>query len=311
MTPLRDHAGAPGSPPGRPALCKALDRINAYRRESSATTDACPVTLGEPLLPAGSSNHSVLVHAGSKTLVLRLDGIDPARNGIHRDTEYRLQSAAAAAGLAPTPRFVDFAAGVLLVDYLAPDPAPMAHSLLDVATLLRGIHALRVDDAPRLSLASRVLHYETGLHRRCSRPVAQLLQTLSRRLRGACEAIDADAANGVICHNDLSQANRVCHRGRLYALDWEYAACGSRWFDLAIACEEATAAPTLLRAYLQRAANAREIALFLDSRRVARYLELLWLACNTDLPERELQDRLRNLQSHLENSARPEQRDAT
>lgn len=281
------------------ALQQGLRLVNHRRRDWSAAPGAGLVTLGGPLSPGTTSNHSFRVHAGDDTLVLRIDGVDPARNAIDRDAEFRLHAAAAAAGLAPAPRFHDADAGVLLVDYLTPDSLPPASHAADVAQLLRAIHSLQVADAPRLSLTARVAHYDALLRPRCSAATAILMQEIAYPLNQACQALDADAAGGVICHNDLTPANRLYHRGRLYALDWEYAACGSRWFDLAVASEGPLAAPVLLQAYLQRSANAVEWALFRDGLRVARYLELLWLACNVALDEPRLQDGLRDLSGHL------------
>lgn len=285
------------------ALHEGLKLINARRRDWSRAPGMGPVTLAEPLSTGGTSNHSFRVHAGDHTLVLRIDGVDPARNAIHRDTEFRLHAAAAAAGLAPVPRFHDADAGVLLVDYLAPDSSPPVSGAADVAQLLRAIHSLQLADAPRLSLESRVAHYVALLRPRCNAATAALMQDIVLSLGRACRALDADAAAGVICHNDLTPANCLYHRGRLYALDWEYAACGSRWFDLAVASEGPFAAPVLLQAYLQRSARAAEWALFRDALHVARYLELLWFACNVAVDDSRLQDGLRDLSARLANPA--------
>lgn len=296
---------APGSATSRSAvrlqaaLQEGLRLVNHRRRDWSAAPGAGLVTLGGPLSPGTTSNHSFRVHAGDDTLVLRIDGVDPARNAIDRDAEFRLHAAAATAGLAPAPRFHDADAGVLLVDYLEPDSLPPLSQLSDVAQLLRAIHSLRVADAPRLSLTARVAHYDALLRPRCGAETAILMQKIALPIRQACQALDADAAAGVICHNDLTPANRLYHRGRLYALDWEYAACGSRWFDLAVASDGPFAATALLQAYLQRPASVAESALFRDARHVARYLELLWFACNAANDGPQLQDGLRDLSGRL------------
>ena len=114
-----------------------------------------PRPSGEPRvlrrLPGGESNESWLVAWGDARLVLRLDGLDPAAPGLDRAEEVALQGAAAAAGLAPQPRFggADF----LVSDYVGdpgskhvsddgegPDPADPAAR----ARLLRAIHSLQV-----------------------------------------------------------------------------------------------------------------------------------------------------------------------
>lgn len=283
------------------SLEDALALVNAHRRAWSPAADPGPVALATPLLPGGTSNRSFLVHAGSATWVLRLDGIDPERNGIDRDTEFRLQAAAADAGLAPRPRFCDAAAGVLLVDYLAPDSGPAGDNTAEVARLLRAVHQLAVA-APRLYLEDRVAHYEALVRTTCGKAVGNRLASLSPALRGACRRLDGDSEPAVVCHNDLTPANRLSHRGTLYALDWEYAACGSRWFDLAVAAAGRVEARALLDAYLQRPATAPELAMFARARLVASYVELLWLACNTDGAMRRLSVGLRALQARLDDT---------
>ncbi|MEQ8516777.1 MAG: hypothetical protein RIC38_14325, partial [Chromatocurvus sp.] len=99
-----------GSPPHlrrhRYPVRDALSLINDRRGEWSPA-GAGPATLVAPLLPGGTSNQSFLVRAGNDLLVLRLDGIDPVRNGIDRGTEFRLQALAGSAGLGPQQLFFD------------------------------------------------------------------------------------------------------------------------------------------------------------------------------------------------------------
>ncbi len=280
MTSAPDR-NARAEPHGRRHAARdALSLVSARRREWSPPARPGPVTLEEPLFPGGDSNQSFLVHNGCARLVLRLDGIDPARNLIDRAAEFHLQAAAAGAGLAPRPRFCDADAGVFLVDYLPPDASPGAASAADLAGLLRAIHQLDAD-APRLCLGTRVAHYAALTRSFSDSAVCRVLAHLSAPLARACHALDADTGATVICHNDLTPANRLYHNGRLYALDWEYAASGSRWFDIAVAAGGPAPSPRLLENYLQRAASAEERAQMARAGLVARYLELLWLACNT------------------------------
>ena len=260
------------------------------------------VRLVMPLHPGGSSNHSFLVCNGDDQLVLRLDGIDPARNGINREAEYRIQAAAATAGLAPRPRFCDAGKGILLVDYLVPDVEPRATSAADIADMLRAIHRLAIA-APRLFFGARAAHYHDLLSSFCDADSRLLLARLAGPLQRACHALDSDTHAAVVCHNDLTSANRLYHRGALYALDWEYAARGSRWFDLAVAAGSAPGVDKVLEAYLQRKPTAQERALMASAGDVAAYLDLLWRACNTDFARRELQDALHALKRRVSDRA--------
>jgi thiamine kinase-like enzyme len=83
-----------------------------------------------------------------------------------------------------------------------------------------------------------------------------------------------------LCHNDLLAANRLRSGGMLWALDWEYCAMGSPWYDLAVVTcgDSLSEAETtdLVRACLGRPPLAADLARLADYSRGYRYLELLW-----------------------------------
>jgi len=222
-------------------------------------------------LPGGESNESWLVAWGDRRLVLRLDGVDPAAPGLDRAEEVALQGAAATAGLAPQPRFggADFLvsdyAGDRVSDNAAdesggPDPAdPVAR-----ARLLRAIHALQAP-ARRLVPAA----YLEACEARAG-PVPPALPVLARK---HCAALTSPGDDPVLCHNDLTAANCLRHRGRLLAIDWEYAALGSRWLDLARATGDSAAA---VDAYLARPPTRAERTALAAARALLPYLDALW-----------------------------------
>ena len=74
------------------------------------------------VLGSGLSNHNVLVRCEA-SYVVRIDGINPAHHGLNRQTEWRAIESAAAAGLAPRPRYFNPELGCLVCDYLPPDAA--------------------------------------------------------------------------------------------------------------------------------------------------------------------------------------------
>lgn len=272
-------------------------------------------------LRGGLSNHNVLVQCGTQWLVVRLDRIDPQLNQLDRAMEFEIMHSAARHGLAPTPRHVDPAKGVLVHDYVGALPPaitvcedhgrryrvpPGEHcdrTRSAVGALLRAIHRLP-RAGRRLRLAEQLAHYQrlagqAGQGLSNASPWAQAALRHARRL-------DEDHSAPVLCHNDLLPDNRVWHRGRLLALDWEYAAIGSRWFDLAAAADRASvaAAGQLLRAYLQRDPHSRERALFLSARYLHAYLDRLWrqtnlgAAARTDDPAMMRDSRLATLWEH-------------
>jgi len=238
------------------------------------------------LLAPGVSNFSILVQSGQR-YVVRIDSINPAANGLNRQSEWRTLQSAHNARLAPQPRYFNPALGSLVCDYLAPD-AEQVLCIVEVAALLRDIHQLPARHS-RLDLAERILRYEKQLkHKgqaltkamaRCREPVLCMLDDINQRPQPA-----------VLCHNDLLQANRISSGGRLWAIDWEYCAMGSPWYDLAVVVNGdslgAAQADELLEAYLGRAAGSAEQLELQQHSCVYRYLELLWyLALQHTVPE--------------------------
>lgn len=230
------------------------------------------------VLAAGRSNHSLRVAAADgREFALRIDGVSPAAHGLNRSAEWRTLADAHRAGLAPCPRYFNPELGSLVCDYLPHDAAAAADLAL-VGGLLRGIHALPRRHH-RLDLAERALGYERLLEQRglasgtdvpdCRAQVLALLQ-----------AHPTASEDLVLCHNDLLAANRLLSGGRLWALDWEYAAMGNRWYDLAVVIHgdelENAAGVALLRAYLEREPDEQELARTQAMGCIYRYLELLW-----------------------------------
>jgi len=254
-------------------------------------------------LKGGLSNHNLLFHCAQQWLVLRLDRIDTRLNRLDRELEYRIMRDAARAGLAPRPRYLDSRRGVLVHDYVGELPATVralperhrpqtpgrrggrpavsamtTHSAL--AALLRAIHRLP-PRAPRLQLAAQLAHYQSIATQ--ATPLEAADAALARSAGYCAAKLDRDSGEPVLCHNDLLWANRVWHQGRLLALDWEYAASGSRWFDLAVASSEQpeAAALGLLEAYLGRPSAAWERELLRCGRCLHAYLSWLWQRANT------------------------------
>ena len=255
----------------------------------------------EAVLAHGLSNFSVLV-ASDRRFVVRIDGVNPAVHRLNRQREWHHLDAANRAGLAPAPRYFNPELGSLVCDYLEPDKAqPLA--LTDLARLLRGIHALPAGHH-RLDLAERLRSYEQHLAHSDPRREA-LLAPYRPAVAAALASCHDPGQPSVLCHHDLLRANRLYSDGRLFALDWEYCAMGSAWYDLAvvIAGDElgADATDTLLQAYLGRRPEAAEARLVRRYACVYRYLELLWYAVQRPARcgDQQLEDKLERLGKQL------------
>ena len=228
------------------------------------------------ILTPGISNFSVLVESGQH-FVVRLDGLDPASNGLNRQAEWRTLEAAHSAGLAPYPCYFNPELGSLVCDYLAPEAAYNL-DITDVGQLLRAIHQLPARHH-RLNLAERILQYEKRLQSK-GQQLNVGLRKSANKVSEILSEINCKSSNAVLCHNDLLQANRIYSAGRLWAIDWEYCAMGSHWYDLAVVVNgdllSTAEAEALINTYLERAPDAQERSLLHQYSCIYRYLELLW-----------------------------------
>ncbi|GAB3286929.1 phosphotransferase [Parahaliea aestuarii] len=244
--------------------------------------DCDPPLPAEPTVAAelgpGFSNSSYKVSsADGRLFTIRLDGVDPAHHGISRQAEWRALHSAHRAGIAPRPRYFNPDLGALVYDYLALD-AEREHNTADVARLLRSIHALPPLHH-RLDLGERTTRYR----RHCT-PGHRLAQALAAIDHTIDEVLawQRGQNNLCLCHNDLLAANRIVSGGRLQALDWEYCAMGSPWFDLAVVCagDELGRAgcEELLANYLLRQPAQRDWQQLATYALLYHHIEVLWFA---------------------------------
>lgn len=245
-------------------------------------TDRNPQVIG--LLGDGSNNHSVLV-SNRSAFVIRVNLRDPGVNALDWNAERSAHLHAATAGLAPDLRYTNPQAGILVCDFLAPDRGAII-SLETLAQLMRDIHQLPPIDAT-LSLTQRISHYETVLQfDPVKASTAMPILQFSKLALHCARKLQQSDTGRVLCHNDLLPANRLPSGGRLWAIDWEYAAMGSRWFDLAVvACAESSNPDhrrTFIEHYLGRHPLPQELRWLHQAAVTYRYLEALWFAANSD-----------------------------
>jgi thiamine kinase len=225
-------------------------------------------------LTGGLSNYSALV-GGERKYVVRIDGRQVRANHLSRAAEWRVLHSAHEALIAPCPRYYNPDLGAMVCDYHEPvmENGP---AITKIATLLRDIHALPPVHY-KLDLKERIGAYE---HQLGDQKTRQLSQSLRQKALSALELLSQEPENVVLCHNDLLAANRLDTALGLLAIDWEYCAMGSPWFDLAVIVigDKMSEAQreALVLAYLQRPATTAEQLLLERYCEVYRYLEQLW-----------------------------------
>jgi thiamine kinase len=228
------------------------------------------------VLSPGISNFSILVESKQR-FVVRIDGIKPSKHGLSREAEWRTLHAAHKVGLAPRPCYFNPDLGSLVCEYIPHDNAKKV-AVADVARLLNEIHRLPARHH-RLNLSNRVLHYQKQLEHR-ARASNNPTLAYSKAISGLLREMSKESGGSVLCHNDLLRANRLYNGGKLWAIDWEYCAMGSPWYELAVIINgddlPAQESEALLHAYLGRTPSDWERGALYRYGCVYRYLELLW-----------------------------------
>jgi len=204
-------------------------------------------------LADGPTNASYLVECGDERFVLRLDKPETGRLGLDRANERAVCEALAAAGLTPAYRYFGGAEGVSLRPYiegrsLAREDLRNERTLERLAEVLRCLHRLPPVGAA-FDPAGAVRRYAAHL----DTPQATALAGQAERLLSAIGKISDSSA---LCHNDLVAENVLeTEQGDLLLIDWEYAAIGDPYFDLAVVVRhhelDDALANRLLSAYLE------------------------------------------------------------
>jgi len=217
-----------------------------------------------PRLSDGPTNTSYRVECAGEHYVLRLDKPGARQLGLNRDNERRVARAVADAGLAPEPLFHDTAGGVYLRRFLPGrcwDTADLAkpENLRRLAALLRKLHSLppHGEGFDPLAAARR---YAAQSGNEAARSVLQ-------RTEAQMQKIGKVSPHLALCHNDLVCQN-ILESDQLMLIDWEYAAVGDPFFDLAVIVQhhrlDRNSAELFLRAYLQDSFG-REALIRLDA----------------------------------------------
>lgn len=202
-------------------------------REWDTAPAARPVVIRE--LGGGRSNHSLLLQAANSLMVLRINAAQPTLPGHGRKAEADIWRAASKAGIAPQLLHADPAGRFLVSAYIENDLPARPQD--DPALAMQALDLLQ--RSHRLDVAAPVLNYATHIERYWqfieSRgiPVSLALRDQRGSVQDLIAAMGRDETQRGICHYDPVVANFVGGFGRLYLVDWEYAAMGWPVMDFA------------------------------------------------------------------------------
>ena len=182
--------------------------------------------------------------------------------------EVEIWSVAASAGIAPALIYVDRQRQAVICERAGQASQPLTGAAL--GQLMCAIHTLPTVNR-RLTLRADAASY---------------LSSVPAEQRSAWQAIvhsaDIDQAFSLLeqdtdylCHNDLTVGNLLAQDDQLVAIDWEYAAMGSRYFDVAIAMTDLPAIEQPLLA--ERVfGQSLSFALLTAGRTIAALVTALW-----------------------------------
>lgn len=212
----------------------------------------------------GPTNASYLVERGNQRFVLRLDKLETARLGLDRNNERVVCEALADAGLTPSYLYFDAAAGVCLRPYVAGRSLGRA-DLLNRGTLERLAIVLR--RLHRLPPVGAQFDVARAVHRYSAQLATPPAAALAEKAAGLLLEIERQVVTPVLCHNDLVAENVLqTEQGNLLLIDWEYAAIGDPYFDLAVVVRHHALEDSLARhffeLYLQHSPSQSESTRF-------------------------------------------------
>jgi thiamine kinase len=256
------------------AVADALDAFAAGRRARAAGASAST-------LSGGLTNRTWRVRAPGVDWVVRVGGGRDAALAIDRRAEVVALRAAAAAGLAPRLIHAEPARGIAVLEYRegrtwTRDDARSTAGLSRIGARLRELHALPVPGGlPALDVHAAIRRLLDGA---AAAPGPVDRATLAARAASARDTPGAPAS--AFCHHDAHHLN-VVDDGTLVFVDWEYAAAGDPWVDLAAWASyhdlDAPARATLVAAYERHAEPTAAGLAALDAACTAfEVLEALW-----------------------------------
>lgn len=249
---------------------------------------------GEPAaLEGGITNRNYAARFAGEDVVVRLPGKDTALLGIDRGAERAAGEMAARAGIGPGVVAMLDDPPCLVTEFVVGEPMQAEElrepaAVAEVAAALRTLHA-REERLPVAFSSFRVVEdYAARMAARGAEVPASYEWAL-----GAAHRIEAVLVGPehepVPCHNDLLAANFIRTERGIRLVDWEYAGCGDRYFDLgnfAVNNElDAAGEAALLSAYFESPASRDRLAALQLMRFMSDFREAMWGAVQSTISD--------------------------
>ncbi|WP_221793497.1 phosphotransferase [Oceanobacter mangrovi] len=291
--------------PARVSLFRVLSEWRDWQLCQSA-----PKLTDCAVLPGGLTNQSWLLKLPEGRFVLRLNAANGGQLDINRQAEYQARTLAAAQQLAPAVRYRCPQERYWISDYLVGEPlsqqllagSPTDQTLQQLAGQLGCLHGLPLDDLdnmPRLQVAPKAAVYWQLIHQHYASTYPQfdwlaLEQQLQRQLAAA------PSERLSLCHMDANPDNWIHTTNGWQLLDWEYAALGHPYWDLAGLVVAAGWRGEVLQRWLAANQLVADDPVWQRALAQQQYFSVLWYGAQQLLPAERLWQQLQQLRINTE-----------
>lgn len=241
-------------------------------------------------LVGGITNSSIVVSDDQGYYVLRINAFNSNALGLNRRLEKTIFQSAAQAAISSTLVYADPSERYLVCNYvhgrhLNSGDIGSPVSLEQLAQLVKKIHQLPAVQES-LNVRSRIATYWQSIQR--NHFAYDALMKLQLQVEPLINQALSTKTELCICHHDLLPENLILTEdGELLAIDWEYAAMGNPYFDLAVVIDglmlNSQQSDALLASYFDTNQPDPELNQQLNYWRVIyHYISLLWygVQCN-------------------------------
>jgi len=234
-------------------------------------------------ITGGLTNKSFLLTTAGGDVVLRINSAHSSALNLNRNAEHQALRLADKAGLCAPLIHYDRQHKYMVSRFIRGESwNSSATNLAQLAQHLQKIHRLPPIDA-HLIIADKIAHYWRGIKSDSNAGFIKQLHSLHQRIHVSIDKASALSQGNCLCHNDLLADNLITTSdGKLYVIDWEYAAMGDPFYDLAVITEghnlNQQQQHLLLTSYLSRPANAPDWQRLYLCQLVYCYLTALWYA---------------------------------
>jgi len=189
-------------------------------------------------LPGGAVNRTFRVETSAGRFVLRLhDPVSVTSLGANHIREAQLQSAAAAAGVAPAVVHVDPRQRFMICQYVegrvwTPRDFSDVGRIRQLGETLRNVHEIMPPVPAPFDLAGLLRGFVEHIGREVPAERPMLEQWMAQAEVSLCNS-GSEGRAATLFHSDLQHANILETKSGLVLIDWEYAAVGDPLYDLA------------------------------------------------------------------------------